>query len=414
MSKYYNSNIYPVKGKKIRDFDKHSKYIVKVLAPTDLSESLFEYSKCFCEAAHIIKDYIINETMHDIAKLSTYIFSIAFLYRHCLELGLKAIGFQYISSIDKREQFVKETRHNLTEILDKVINCATYLRPEKELVWLKDYFDSLSIIDKESDSFRYPFHIAWTENGKVALKEIFDRQINIDLPKFAIKFEASYEIIEKWYKQNCEKAVAWESLKPIFLEEGGNYYTQSVVGYQYNRYSFFPYTKAYLETANFLKHYMKTKTDTRNLNYNELLFLPMCYLYRNCVELSLKTIWFKDTNEDFQIKCKCMLENKHSIIGMWNKVKPYVWECAKEVNDEKCVVEIEDYCMQIHSLDSDANLFRYPMSKVMQAYFSHNKRFDFMELGNFFESLNNILFDVDTTISNRNKIKAEIESEYYS
>lgn len=39
------STISPEKGKKICDFDKHSKYLVKVVAPTDLSETLFYMQK---------------------------------------------------------------------------------------------------------------------------------------------------------------------------------------------------------------------------------------------------------------------------------------------------------------------------------------------------------------------------------
>ena len=62
---------------------------------------------------------------------------------------------------------------------------------------------------------------------------------------------------------------------------------------------------------------MKNATDSGNCDYNARLFFPMCYLYRNCVELSLKTIWFEEIGEDFQIKCKLMLDNKHSIAGIF-------------------------------------------------------------------------------------------------
>ena len=62
---------------------------------------------------------------------------------------------------------------------------------------------------------------------------------------------------------------------------------------------------------------MKNATDSGNCDYNAHLFFPMCYLYRNCVELSLKTIWFEEIGEDFQIKCKLMLDNKHSIAGIF-------------------------------------------------------------------------------------------------
>lgn len=37
------STISPEKGKKIDAFDKHTKYVSKVLTPTDFSKMLFEY-----------------------------------------------------------------------------------------------------------------------------------------------------------------------------------------------------------------------------------------------------------------------------------------------------------------------------------------------------------------------------------
>lgn len=97
----------PEQGRKIDTFDKRSAYIVKVLAPTDLSNTLFEYADCFYKAAHITTEFILSEEHPDIGKLDTYFFSIAFLYRHCLELGLKAIGFQFVHDKDGRKTFVK-------------------------------------------------------------------------------------------------------------------------------------------------------------------------------------------------------------------------------------------------------------------------------------------------------------------
>lgn len=138
----------------------------------------------------------------------------------------------------------------------------------------------------------------------------------------------------------------------------------------------------------------------------------MCYLYRNCVELSLKTIWFEETDEDFQIKCKLMLDKKHCIEGMWKKLKPYVFEYSKGTDELEYIEVIEDYCIQVHKLDSDANKFRYPMANTMQVYFPQNKRFDFVHVGDFFEALNNILDGIDSEFSYRNEIKAEMEAEY--
>ena len=116
----------------------------------------------------------------DIGKLDTYFFSIAFLYRHCMEVGLKAIGFQYIDDVVERKNFVKETRHNLSEIFNVIVNKSDSMRPVEELEWLKKYFDDLSQTDRESDSFRYPFHIVWELDeweGKFVIKPIFIRHL---------------------------------------------------------------------------------------------------------------------------------------------------------------------------------------------------------------------------------------------
>ncbi|MBT9795171.1 hypothetical protein [Hungatella hathewayi] len=410
------SDITPKSGKRISAFDKHSKYIVRITTPVDLAETLYRYSEDFFEAAHLITEFILDMEYSDIGKLDTYFFSIAFLYRHCIELGLKAIGFQNIEEKIKREEFVKNTRHNLYDILNAVNNLSDVTRPDDEMQWLQKYFSDLSQIDRESDSFRYPFHIVWESDGwgygKFTVKRIFNEQTHIDLVKFANKCEAAYEIIKKWYLREDDKAVEWVELKPTFIEAGGYYYSQSVVGYSYIREDFYPYTKAYLETANYLKWYMKNKSDSGDNNCKNHLFFPMCYLYRNCTELGLKTIWFEETGEDFQIKCKMMLDKKHSIEGMWKKVKPYVIEGSRETDEPEYIEVIEDYCNQIHKMDSDANKFRYPMSNTMQLYFPHNKRFDFMHVGDFFEELNNILDGIDSQLSYIKEIKAEIENEY--
>ena len=58
---------------------------------------------------------------------------------------------------------------------------------------------------------------------------------------------------------------------------------QSVVGYKYAQRSFYPYYSSYEEVGNFLRE--------KILNDNKKeLFMPMCYVYRNAVELGPKRI----------------------------------------------------------------------------------------------------------------------------
>lgn len=65
-------------------------------------------------------------------------------------------------------------------------------------------------------------------------------------------------------------------------------------------------------------------------------------------------------------------------------------------------------------MDSDANKFRYPMTNTMQAYFPQNKRFDFINIGDFFEALNNILDGINSQLNYINEVKLEMEAEYHA
>lgn len=95
---------------------------------------------------------------------------------------------------------------------------------------------------------------------------------------------------------------------------------------------------------------------------------------------------------------------------------------SKDTDEPEYIEVIEDYCRQIHKIDSDANKFRYPMANTMQVYFPQNKRFDFINMGDFFEALNNILDGIDSQFNSMNEIiaemeaecRAEMEAEYYA
>lgn len=62
------------------------------------------------------------------------------------------------------------------------------------------------------------------------------------------------------------------------------------------------------------------------------------------------------------------------------------------------------------------------MANTMQIYFPQNKRFDFINIGDFFEALNNILDGIDSQFNSMNEItaemqaecRAEMEAEYYA
>lgn len=110
------SDILPRKGVKLTDYDRCSRYLIRIRAQGSLETKLYEYAERFYDAAHYITDFVLNEKHPDIAKLDTFFFPIAFLYRHCIELVLKAVGFKYIHSDTERLQFINSTRHDFSSM----------------------------------------------------------------------------------------------------------------------------------------------------------------------------------------------------------------------------------------------------------------------------------------------------------
>lgn len=404
------------KNKKLTDTS--SKYIITIVPPTDLSQSFYEYSKSFYSAAHSIASFLLETDKPNIAQLDSYFFALAFLYRHSIELILKALAFRNLPSKNDKATFAKDTFHDLAKILDELLKIESSPRSNDEISWLKNYFMDASKMDKESDSFRYPFHIRRTpadlfSGPKFSVERIFEEQTHIDLVLFANKFEAAFEILDLWYTNNSKAAEEWKELKPIFIETGGYYYGQSVVGYGYRRQDFYPYVNAYAETAGYIRTLMKRYYDSGEISKASELFMPMCYLYRNAAELVIKAAWFEESREDFQSRCKGLYKKKHSIIGLWNQLRSWIAKFyGEEADDATYFNEIESACGNLHTFDTMASTFRYPCTKEMDLHFSKITMMDFMNVAEFMESLIHAIDGIESELSARNEYIDDVEAEY--
>ena len=132
---------------------------INIISNNSLDEEFFYYANNFKEAAYILaKDALESNS---ISVLDINFFSLAFLYRHSIELLLKAIGFQYIKENEDRKKFLEETFHNLSDISEYISEyIQEYIEIDKEAFnWAMKFFNDMNDMDKESDSFRYPFRI---------------------------------------------------------------------------------------------------------------------------------------------------------------------------------------------------------------------------------------------------------------
>ncbi|MCT4507516.1 MAG: hypothetical protein N4A48_01935 [Tepidibacter sp.] len=385
--------------------------IIKIENNNDLGILLKLYAEKFQLSAYKLTEYLLKSA--SISKLDNYFFAVAYLFRHSIELILKAIAFKYISNIEDRSEFLKRTKHNLHNLL---LEIRPYIESdirvdEDSFCWLLELFRDINDIDRESDSFRYPFGIStkkdWLGNKIYSIHPVFTEQTHIDLVKFGNKMLIAYKILDSLYKDTYGEYKRDEELKPIFLEEGGSYYGQSVVGYKYNFKEYYPYVKAYTNSAKYL-YELISNDDT----LKDFLFIPMCYLYRNAVEISLKETLFEECSFELQEALKLMNKKKHKVLGLWNLIKDEIEEHANPPKGDKTAENAFKYIHQLNSIDGGADLFRYPFSKNLNVYFKKKHKFDVDNVNDFFEELLSFLSGINGMMSAHNEIMAEIKAEW--
>lgn len=378
-----------------------NKYIITVLNSGNLDVDFYNYARNFYDAAECVIHYLLEDASErqDIAKLDLWYFAMVYLYRQSLELMLKACIFQVVTDNPDRKDLVGKIRHDLKQSFDMLIKVKNLkIEDNENAKWLSEYLSDISRIDRESDMFRYPFG-----NN---LKVLFERQTHISLIATHYNMSKAYSIIKGIYDTGCVPEKNYSSYQPQLIIEDGYYYQTSVVGYKFSKYSFYPYYSSYEEVGGFLKSMIL------DCNKNNL-FMPMCYLYRNAVELGLKRLIVEDSHIVYSKALKVIGKKKHSILGLWNSIVDEIKKYANAPDDDTTMDDSQRYIEVFHNFDKSSDLFRYPCNKNMEPYFIEEKKFDIENVSSCFEELCNFLDGVDSMLSEIKDYEAEMASYYY-
>lgn len=247
--------------------------------------------------------------------------------------------------------------------------------------------------------FRYPFG-----NN---LNVLFEKQTHISLLATHENMNRAYNLLKDLYDIGAFSTKHnYEIYAPQLIIEGGHYYQQSVVGYRYNQHSFYPYYSSYEEIGNFLKAAIMTKNKSG-------FFMPMCYMYRNAIELGLKRLIIEDSHIERHQALKIIQKKKHSILGLWNSIVDEIKEYSNAPDDDSTIDDVKEYIKTFHNFDQNSDLFRYPCNKNMETYFLVSKDFDIETVSSCFQELCNFLDGVDSMLSEVKTYEAEMAA-YYS
>lgn len=380
--------------------EKDCRFTITLLNSGNLANDFNKYAIDFFDAAECVIQYLGEDAAEndDIAKLDLWYFAMVYLYRQSMELLLKANIFKIVTSENDRKLIIGDIRHDLKQGYEKILELKDLEYTDNDNAnWLWKYLADISRIDKESDMFRYPFG-----NN---LNVLFDKKTHISLVVTHDNMNKAFNILSELYKTGNFTEQEYEAYSPQLIIEDRDCYKRSVVGYEFAQYSFYPYCTSYEEVGKFLKE--KIVNDNK-----KELFMPMCYMYRNAVELGLKRIIIEDSHIKRTKALKILRRKKHSILGLWNSIVDEVDKYSNASDDDTTLNDTTQYIQVFHDFDKSSDLFRYPCNKNLQVYFSVEKVLDIENVASCFEELYNFLDAVDSMLSEIKDYEAEMTSYY--
>lgn len=203
----------------------------------------------------------------------------------------------------------------------------------------------------------------------------------------------------------------WPQENVEIFKTGGNYYEFAHIGWDKSlSMQFHGYIEGYKNAADIL---IEHAISTKNIKTLDTFIFPICFLYRQTIELQMKDIYLNYSGDTKKEKKDVLKKKGHSLIGIWNKLKPVITEDASDSEIEELKI-VEEYIKQFHEFDLKSDMFRYPINNDLELFFKHENRLNLPNLKDRMNELYNFFSGVDAKLSAIQDYKNEMMAEYYS
>ena len=329
--------------------------------------------------------YVFNEVFHeqkDTIKWDTWFLTGVFLLRHSIELALKAVLCREFEKKNTIQETFKECKHDISALFQKYCEVKKQKCLSKEEgEWLKEYLISIEVVDKKSDTFRFPFSDEFISQ--------YDQKI-LDVKSVINNILQAFSLVHKILERGSinDQVIFNDNLEPSFFvfadaRIGNCYLRKDLFGK-----GFYSRIEGYTEVIDYI--YNIKEISLENKSY------PLICMLRNDIELYLKCLLRYDVEQPIEIKGKRRTkERSHKIKkDLWKYVRPVLEYYGKEQCDDtlESLDIVEAKLNSIDSLDENGDMFRYPTSYSLE-YKMDKKTFD---LQNVYEYMRAIINFLDT------------------
>lgn len=196
--------------------------------------------------------------------------------------------------------------------------------------------------------------------------------------------------------------------KKVF-QEGGHYFEVSHIGWGDTSMQFHGYIEGYKSAADNIIESALASQDIATL---DTFFFPVCFLYRQYLELQMKSIILEYSSLSRLEKQALIKQIEHGLLSAWEQAKTVLMEDENFRKWDKIGV-VEEYLEEFHLMDASSFTFRYPISKNLQGVWSGPKHINLVVLKERMQELYEFFDSCRAGLSVIADIKQEME-DYYS
>lgn len=293
---------------------------------------------------------------HNNVKSDMWFLTGIYLVRQSIELGLKALLAAVLPRKKDIETAFKTCGHNVSMLFHEYLDekDTNYLTSEEE-EWLSAYLESLEIIDKNSDLFRFPF-------GNDFLSEY--RNKFLDSVDTANNMLQGYALVKKCLEKGSVTDEEFDgNLPPDFFVLASHGFGNCCLTQRLSDDGFHTKITGYSEVIDFIYQ-------NQNIENIDKLY-PLIFMSRNTIELCLKRLFYSTVDDGVPLK-KFNSKRKSHLIkkDLWKNVKPVILKYARDSREDLTTIDIVDCLLEeINKLDKNGDNFRYPTSYSLEYRF---------------------------------------------
>ena len=137
---------------------------------------------------------------------------------------------------------------------------------------------------------------------------------------------------------------------------------------------------------------------------------PVCFLYRQYLELALKGIYLEYTFDTEEVKIDFIKITSHNLCKIWQFAKPVLNDAIEGKEEENAMEGLDAYIKEFNEKDPTSFLFRYPIDKDLNPMHPIETT---INLKNIMECMNEIEEFLSGVLSILDLKKADTQSTNY-